>query len=267
MVLQAFMDESYSGDTYVLAGCIATEENWAKFSAEWEKLLPKFGVLHKKEDIYHLHMREMSEDTRNKVVPIFLSTIDKYVEGFIHIRMNVSDIERARERIFVPRMIINWEESKDPNYYVFRCLLDMFHSHRGKLDECFGDEKIDFYFDENTKKPLIISAWEYHKKHRKEGIAKYFGATPRFENDIEFLPLQAADLLAWWFRKSYEQGKPEKIRRLDFAGYKKLKMLKFFIEIQYSQDHIIAELVKSVRKITDDGDIIYVLPRHGWWKL
>jgi hypothetical protein len=59
MVLQAFIDESYSNDgTYVLAGYIASVEEWASFSREWQELLP-YGTLDK-DDQFHFKMSEMA---------------------------------------------------------------------------------------------------------------------------------------------------------------------------------------------------------------
>lgn len=42
MPLQCFVDDSYKTDSlgpYVLGGAVATAENWANFSVEWEELL------------------------------------------------------------------------------------------------------------------------------------------------------------------------------------------------------------------------------------
>ena len=47
LTYQAFIDDSYThGGEFVLAGHVATAENWAKFAAEWENLLPS-GTLGK----------------------------------------------------------------------------------------------------------------------------------------------------------------------------------------------------------------------------
>jgi hypothetical protein len=63
-------------------------------------------------------------------------------------------------------------------------------------------EKVDFIFDERVKeKKKIRDAWDAYKENADPDIKPYIGSDPRFENDIEFLPLQAADLNAWWIRK------------------------------------------------------------------
>jgi hypothetical protein len=40
MNLPAFVDESIDQDAFVMAGYVARDEQWAKFSAEWEEMLP-----------------------------------------------------------------------------------------------------------------------------------------------------------------------------------------------------------------------------------
>jgi hypothetical protein len=45
MVLQAFMDESEDpGETFLLAGHIATARTWENFTPEWKAMLPYSGV-------------------------------------------------------------------------------------------------------------------------------------------------------------------------------------------------------------------------------
>jgi hypothetical protein len=50
----------------------------------------------------------------------------------------------------------------------------------------------------SRKRKAIISEWTKYIELREEELKPLYGATPRFENDQEFLPLQAADLWAWW---------------------------------------------------------------------
>ena len=69
-------------------------------------------------------------------------------------------------------------------------------------------EKVDFYFDDQTEKSIILRGWDdFVAEMPDDEIKQYYGATPRFENDQDFLPLQAADLWAWWVREWYERGR------------------------------------------------------------
>src|SRR5215216_3948043 len=59
-------------------------------------------------------------------------------------------------------------------------------------------ERIEFIFDEQMmEKRQIRDAWDGIKITRPD-IAAHLGNEPRFEKDDDFLPLQAADKLAWW---------------------------------------------------------------------
>jgi hypothetical protein len=62
-------------------------------------------------------------------------------------------------------------------------------------------EKIDFIFDEQTEKKVIYRIWDEFAETRPDSYRVTLGNTPRFENDQDFLPLQAADFWAWWARK------------------------------------------------------------------
>ena len=227
---QAFIDESETaGGEYVLAGHIATAENWAKFSAEWEMLLPS-GTL-ADNGLYHFKMSAMAmTDERMARVPAFRRCIENHVKASISCRMNVEDFDRAHENVerFVSRLnlVLDWKLWKSPYYFLFRCLLDRFHDRSSEYADILPvneDEKVDFYFDDKTEKSAIMAAWDEIVENRPDKVAKLYGATPRFENDQDFLPLQAADLWAWWVREWYEEDNspvPDKMRMLDFGGWK-----------------------------------------------
>ena len=80
LTYQAFIDDSYThGGEFVLAGHVATAENWAKFAAEWENLLPS-GTLGKSG--YHFKMAEMAAiPERMERVPAFYWVVEKYALG------------------------------------------------------------------------------------------------------------------------------------------------------------------------------------------
>jgi hypothetical protein len=63
------------------------------------------------------------------------------------------------------------------------------------------EEPIDFIFDNQNEKTAILNGWDLYRASAPERIHKLLGAMPRFEDDEQFLPLQAADMLAWWCRK------------------------------------------------------------------
>ena len=64
----------------------------------------------------------------------------------------------------------------------------------------FADERVSFVFDKQAEKKMVRDAWEDFLAQAPIDVRGYFGSDPRFEKDEEFLPLQAADFLAWLAR-------------------------------------------------------------------
>lgn len=226
--MKAYIDDSYDDKdgVYVLAGCIASLENWSALENEWKKLLPNWGTLSSKSNEYHFKMNDMNHDYRRKRVPVFLSTIEKYITGFIYAKINTHELKHAQSRIQVDGVLLEWQEY-DAFYFTFRALLDKFHLERQKLIEFLGEEKIDFVFDMQAQKDRVYAMWNNYLKNRPPEVRKYYGEMPKFEDDQKVIQLQSADLIAGWIRSMYLSGTPEKILKLDFEGFSAQKKENF----------------------------------------
>lgn len=249
VVLQAFIDESYDKDgVFVLGGYIATAEAWENFSREWEEMLPH--ALQDKKGRYHFKMREMATNPdRMERVPWFFRIIEKHVLGFVSAKIDMSDLKRAVSRIRVPGVEIDWGKYANPYFVTFRCLMDMFHIHRPQMAEAIPlDEKIDFYFDNHVEVAAIDAMWSNYLKERPDEVRQYYGANPVFRDDKEFLPLQAADFWAWWVRKWYAEGSPEKVQRPDFGTFQLQGGRKFLrVDISFNEDQLATVLKRILR--------------------
>jgi hypothetical protein len=251
MVLQAFIDESIDeGATFVLGGCISTAESWAAFSGEWEELLPGFGVLDSN-GRYSFKMKEMAalQERMDRVVA-FYRVIEKHVLGLVSVKINIAELERAKSRIFVPNAIIEWDKFH-PYMVAYRYLLDKFHIERPKMTQAIPlNEKIDFYFDERAEKKVIISTWDDYVSKRPDAVRDFYGATPRFEDDNDFLPLQAADFWVWWVRKWYAEGTPEKIMKRDFGEFQHMGIPgkgTLIVNMAVGEDDMVGNFVRMIR--------------------
>ncbi len=92
---QAFFDDSRTTNgEFVLAGHIATAEQWAEFTKEWALLLPL--ATKAKNGRYHFKMSEMASSDRMKHVQAFYRVIEKYVALSVSCRMNQADFVRGR---------------------------------------------------------------------------------------------------------------------------------------------------------------------------
>ncbi len=260
MPLQAYIDESCDKDgIFVLAGCISDAESWAAFAKEWEEALPKYGVLNK-HNRYHFKMSQMAwNEERMSRVPVFLQIIEKHVLGFISAKIDVTELKRALSRIRIPNVHINWDALSNPYHVTLRCLLDMFHLERDQMADAIPlDEQVDFIFDYRDEKKTILSIWDEYIKARPDEVKKYYGAAPRFEDDEKFLPLQSADLWAWWVRKWYKEETPEKIKAVDFSEFNihaTRKHLK--IEITFDEDQLVKVIKRTLREQISADHIIY----------
>jgi hypothetical protein len=68
---------------------------------------------------------------------------------------------------------------------------------------------VKFIFDEQKGVEADIALWfDSMKQHLPRAARKLISGTPQFENDKDYTPLQAADMLAWHLRREHEEGKP-----------------------------------------------------------
>jgi hypothetical protein len=211
MVYHAYLDDSYKKDgVFVLAGYISSAAKWADFSKEWEGLLPL--TRRGNSGRYRFKMTEMQSDM--ETVARFYRIIEKHVVMSIICKFEMADLVNAMNRIWVPDSIINYGLFRHPFYMAFRGVMDAFHSERasGKLDKDIPkDERVEFYFDDQSEKTEVLLGWDTYISSRPEEIRIFYEGIPRFEDDEEFLPLQAADFWSWWVRKAYEEDTIEEL--------------------------------------------------------
>ena len=262
---QAFIDESVSNVTgeFVLAGHIATAENWARFTKDWEPLL-QYGTRDKHGNL-HFKMSEMAQNKERMAgVPLFAKVIDEHVYNSISCRMNLEDFVGAQQRFksfaTAMRWTPNWGIWKNPYYFCFRGLMDAFHRDRAKFHPHIPlDEKVDFIFDDRSEKRPIYDAWDEILARMDSDVRARYGATPRFENDQdrEFLPLQAADFWAWWVREWYEEDVselPTKMGNFDYGTWRGRK--RRLITIFLTEDKIFEELQALAVQNFAEGNFI-----------
>jgi hypothetical protein len=264
VILQAFMDDSYRKDgLFVLGGYIASAETWVAFSKEWEATLP-FGT-RTKSGRYHFKMSEMAERHLMDRVPAFYDIIERHALCSLACKVDMTQLERAKERVWIPDTPIIWGFLDNPFLTCFRFLLDNFNQVRVSPPEPAQlfisrltppDRTIDFYFDEHSSKSAVISVWDEFVATRLEHARHLYGATPRFENDDEFLPLQAADFWAWWVRKAFEENRLDQIGEGDFGTWKARKKIPALV-LAPNEDQIVSSIIAMARTIIGWNKPIY----------
>jgi hypothetical protein len=197
---------------------------------------------------YYFKMSEMAAlQERMDRVPGFWRVMEEHVLLPVSIHFRIRDFERAKARIFVDNYNIDWGNFGDNHYFAFRALLDMFHWHKAQVKKIPLDQTVDFIFDEHTMKKPLLSAWDTYMQERPLHIKPRYGAAPIFRDDRDFLPLQAADMWAWWVREWYETGKP--LHALmgvpDFGKWQGKEGIDKFV-IQFNEDHLAENLMEIV---------------------
>jgi hypothetical protein len=249
VTFKAIIDDSQDENgTFVLAGYVARAEAWTKFTQEWQKLLPRTRKGRSGKHRFKMNEMVQSEELRAHL-PAFFRVIEAHVLGSIATIISTSDLRRVQARIFVPGAEIDWGVYANPYYVTYRCLMDKFHSARLRMANWIPpNEQVNFVFDMHSSQKEIRTSWDHYIAGRADDLRGFYGACPIFEDDEEFLPLQAADFWSWWVRKWDVQGTPEKIRKWDFDGFGASEDKKFLrIEIRFNQDELARVMIDALR--------------------
>jgi hypothetical protein len=207
-MLQVFIDDSGwdgSSPVFVLAGYIAPEKQWEEFSDEWQEVLdlpePNPIPFLKGVEAYSLdnHNRPFfgwTAEQRDARLGKFVSVINNRVTNAI---VSVVPIEPYR-KLF--RGKFTAEQLDRPYFFSFFGMIVRLV----KIAKSLGETgPIDIIFDTlgGESKAFMIDQYEKFLQVTPEEFRSYCPPLPKFENEQDFKPLQAADLLAWHVRRHY----------------------------------------------------------------
>ena len=213
MILQSHADDSGSeqtSHTFVLGGWVAPVASWLDFDLEWQAALdgpPKLDYFKMTEA---MHLRgQFSRDkgwTDAKVavkVDQLIDIILKYVTCSMHVSVRNDEYARHLKSVPLPSRAL----ATDSPYLM---LLTQYVLNAANIQKEFGGtEPVQFIFDLQTgHSDEAIMFWPILKQiARDNGLGHLLNNPPTFENDKDFLPLQAADLFAWEQRIHLENNK------------------------------------------------------------
>jgi hypothetical protein len=197
----------------VFSGHVASAESWASFSREWEEMLPYSS--RDKSGNFNFKMSQMAANPeRMERVKAFYKIIAKYVPVSLSCFINHQEAVNAQNRILIDGTM-SFKFQGDFFDLLFQGLVRTFNETRNVISDVVpANEPVDFIFDNMSKKRRVWDNWDNWINSMNPEIRKRFGTSPRFEDDSEFLPLQAADLWAWWVREGCEDGQPDKIEKI-----------------------------------------------------
>ncbi|HEY4926180.1 MAG TPA: DUF3800 domain-containing protein [Roseiarcus sp.] len=207
VMLQAYVDGSGNGDPkhLVLAGHIATDAVWAEFSRAWHSRLAEAGIPYFK-------MFEMQN--KPEVAGWFYRLIEEHdIKASIAVVIYTDQLVDVEKSIKWPPYIDRVELGLNPYYWALKYIVVTIAQ---KQKEFGFDEPIDFVFDEEGEKVNIPAAWAALKRNSHPEILAMLGDMPIYRDDKTTMPLQAADLYAWWALKWEREGIRDWANRMPF---------------------------------------------------
>jgi hypothetical protein len=213
MVLQAYVDasgnEPQSGPIFVFGGFLASHEQWARFSDDWDLELAKPPVLKyfKMSEAAALrgefHRRKgWDERKRDERVLRFAGIIRTYAHVRISAWLRHRDWQDYIVSIPAPIRRLSIDHPYCQLFNQIILATAVFQDTHGLNDPC------DFIFDEELTFSNEVMQWWPQVKgwindHGRSDLIEFLGSPPIFRNEKKFKPLQAADLYAWQIRNHY----------------------------------------------------------------
>lgn len=209
-MLKAFIDDSGSGGDslwYVLAGYIGTVDGWDSFDGEWT------GVLHQNPRIEYFKSSEaeslrpdgqwagISKEQRDEKIDALIEVIGRCARRAVYTRMRQS----VYDELVKGNIPLAWDR---PYYFLLPSVIGAAIN----IERIDGDsELVDFVFDSDQTHERGIELLLPFLFPMQSLYGSLVNVIRR--DDKKFLPLQAADLLAWQVRRYFSASKEEPPRR------------------------------------------------------
>jgi hypothetical protein len=221
-MVNGYIDDSADHKTFVLAGYVAPADEWVRFSEAWQEALDgPPSVTHLKTvdamspkpvGVFHGWTRAAVDQKLEQLYSI----IDAHVSYEVSAVVVLADLEKVFGDAPLPK------RAKDPFYLAISSLISGVARLQVQQEQP-TDEVVDWVFDETVKKQgRFIAVWDMLKATAPMDIRHMIGGTPAFRKDFDkayparsVLPLQAADMEAWWLRRRWQ----EKLQGLDRLEY------------------------------------------------
>jgi hypothetical protein len=199
-MLKAFIDDSGSaGDSpwFVLAGYVGTVEGWDRFDSLWESALnlpPKVAYFKSNEALHRNgEFRGFTPEERDAKLDALIDVIGTCTERAVCARMRQRDYNEVAKGYIPARF-------DSPYYLLFPSII----AATVNIERIDGDgQPAEFIFDTDQRfdrlayemVPSLMPLRSFHN-----GIVNV-----SYRDDRHFLPLQAADLLAWQIRRRFSR--------------------------------------------------------------
>lgn len=215
MALQVYIDDSGSdpqSHIFVLAGLIAPAEAWSEFSYEWSEALersPKLAYFKMSEAASMRGQfgawKGWNRELINERLVELSIIIKKYSTAQVSACISHSDFEETIKNLptFGSNRTVKHNHPYNTlwHYLVSHMWLECIKLNISEPVDYIFDDQIGFTAD-------AIHTWEIMKRQLLNVMAPnhlgFIGSPPVFRDDKDFLPIQAADMIAWSNRRVLE---------------------------------------------------------------
>ena len=204
MTLNAFIDDSGSSPDsklFVLAGCVSTAELWSGFSDQWQAACAEPPVISdfKMSAAWRLsgeYWRSIEPEKRAEARDQKLAILANLIQQNAQFLISAAVPWRTYESIVRGKVPA---EIDSPYFFLFwRLIQKLSDIQRGMQ----APEKVTFVFDYQSKLGTNTASWyDFLLETMDEHDKAILTSSPRFEHDKDLLPLKAADMWAWWYRR------------------------------------------------------------------
>jgi hypothetical protein len=205
VTFQCFVDDSGGrghSRHFVLAGLIGSSYDWAEFSDEWRACLAekpsirRFSMREAAARSGEFNHRRWTVEMRDDKLRQLARIINRHPRIFTYSCIDLEAHEDTwRKRLKKPM--------NEPYFHPF---------HNTIMATCFTlwdaglRERFEIFFDEQVIFGPRAKAWypiiRAIVQHREPEAAQIMPVEPMFRTDDEFLPIQAADMMAWCTRNA-----------------------------------------------------------------
>lgn len=194
-MIQAYFDDSKeAGKVLIYAGFISSTEKWSEFTDDWAELLSTEPTQNT------FKMSRVRGVTAMRKAKLHYGLCQKHGLIAVGCAIPIEPLVKLVNEFSLPAYLTN------PYFLAWRaaftqCLMIM---------EQTGEwVPIEFIFDNQTERTKVLATWEEFINTASAKVRKVVKSAPSFRDDDDVIPLQAADMIAWWARKRWLEDKTD----------------------------------------------------------
>lgn len=264
MTLQCYVDDSGSepqSSYFVLAGYVSKVGKWKRFTEQWNDRLEHSNLRYFKMSEAMNWQGEFSKESGWELssiqneVSAFASIISENCESCVSCRIERSLFHEVCSPI--PTAIRRNKRFDNPYHLLF---LGLISNYWLMCEELSIKERCDFIFDEQhgfQRRSIELYhefTDEYKNRRSITSNMPYIGSVPVYGSDMDYLPLQAADMAAWILRRHFSMGN---FGRLSCEAKAKISSVNHFSFDFNRQTLGIAanQLIETIEKLKADNPL------------